>query len=272
MAARVGVLSDEHINLHCAMYKPIPMSIADNVLSHDLHSSKAQVAFSGRKLKYNSKFSRPGTFNLLATKLIDLNNGDSSTRDYLRDTYIADVKKALEHEMSISRNTIDPSHRSMAPQVSSNSYEPLGGGTPLNPENLNVRGTDPVTPAQFEISTPQTQSTPDTPSYTQLPQGADTRGSIIPRHYRLPNPEGRSREDTLLEETRRESIEDEFIGRLSSAGSSQPLLSPEAKKAIGEEFGVPVDYSDADRVLEQGALIIDEIRKSIPGSSSDVLW
>jgi len=247
------------------MYKPIPMSIAGNVLSHDLHSSKAQVAFSGRKLKYNSKFSRPGTFNLLATKLIDLNNGDSSTRDYLRDTYIADVKKALEHEMSISRNTIDTSTN----VVSSNSYEPLGGGTPLNPENLNVRGTDPVTPAQFEISTPQTQSTPDTPSYTQLPQGADTRGSIIPRHYRLPNPEGRSREEALLEEFRRESIEDEFIGRLSSA---EPLLSPDAKEAIGEEFGVPVDYSDADRVLEQGASNIDEIRKSLPQSSSDVLW
>ena len=89
---RSGVLSDESILKHCAIYNPIPMKMANSVLRQDLNVHK-ESPFTTKKLKYPNAVSRPASFNTLASSLTRIGGGNTQIRELLDDSYLKEIHK-----------------------------------------------------------------------------------------------------------------------------------------------------------------------------------
>ena len=85
---RTGILSDDHINLHCAKYRPVPMNMTDTILSHEMTRLKLGTSYNGKKLKYPMPIYRPLTFDHFARAATRL-SGDPNFRETIHNMYAA---------------------------------------------------------------------------------------------------------------------------------------------------------------------------------------
>ena len=138
MTIRTGVLSDQHVRMHCSKYLPIPLGKSEAILTDPNRSARPLF---GRKLKYTQPPSRPESFDTMAKSMARV-TGNPKVVAELEKQYNEELKTASMPNMVYRRQVLRPIGASLlnvaTPMVTSATQtDPNGNGYATSDTNGN---------------------------------------------------------------------------------------------------------------------------------------
>ena len=136
MTIRTGVLSDQHVRMHCSKYLPIPLGKSEAILTDPNRSARPLF---GHKLKYTQPPSRPESFDTMAKSIARV-TGNPKVVAELEKQYNEELKTAPMPNMVYRRQVLRPIGASLlnvaTPTVTSATQtDPNGNGYATPPTN-----------------------------------------------------------------------------------------------------------------------------------------
>ncbi len=239
---RTGVLSDEHILKHCAIYNPIPMKIADKLLHQDLNVHK-ESPFTTKKLKYHNVISRPTSFNTLANSLTRIGGNDLRIREHLIKSFVQEIN-GNGSEYSNGNGSEYSNGNGSEYSNGNGGYDSNGNGTASTASDDRVNFVSPlhdnIPYEPFSMGTRRGFETPDDDSDEHEPFSPT---DITASGYRRGQLDGAQqyaiRQDRI-------SLQEEFVRRPRASMSAFFERAREVRNSVDRQSGYLGDFEEPE--------------------------